>query len=291
MTRSLLALLSMLASCASVSHTLDARVAAPHSIAVLPVEGTASLAERELARGLFAARLRERGFLVADSVCVDRALSERRWMQDPDAFAVKGVPLADIATELGVDGLLLVSDFDETNWNAVVVRRHSLSAQLRIVAKDGAVWWSARGSAGETGGFLLKSGQALTELLAQSAHGTGAASIAKLDALVEDLSNAMPRDEDRAAHATPPAIAAPSAIEIRRTNAADGTPCISVMATAQKGALMRVEVGDSAGVPMAGPDQVFVASVPCDPAADPVVRVRARSMFGSESVGEKGGSK
>jgi hypothetical protein len=67
-------LLSLLASCASVSHTLDPRVAAPHSIAVLPVEGTASLAERELARGLLVARLREHGFSVVESQHVDHTI-------------------------------------------------------------------------------------------------------------------------------------------------------------------------------------------------------------------------
>jgi hypothetical protein len=164
-------LLSLLASCASVSHTLDPRVAAPHSIAVLPVEGTASLAERELARGLLVARLREHGFSVVESQHVDRVLSETGRMTDPDAFRVDLEAIPAIATRIGVDAILHIGSFDETNWNAIALRRHAISASLQIVTKDKSVWWKASHSVGEFGGFALKSGQVITELLAQGAHG------------------------------------------------------------------------------------------------------------------------
>ncbi len=289
MMRSTWFALSLLASCAGVSHRLDARVASPHSIAVLPIEGSASLAERELARGLLVARLREHGFVVVESQHVDRVLSETGRMTDPDAFRAELGAIPAISHAVGVDALLHVASFDESSWNAIALRRHSLSASLQIVTKDGAVWWSARHSVGELGGFALKSGQVITELLAQGAHGTSAASLGKIDTLLEDVAAVLPTDSDRAEHAE--VAAAPPAREGRfeSTSVAAGRVRTVVEVRCEEGMLLLVDVGPLQGVPMAGAGGVYRAAVDL-PAAQSGVVVRSRNGQGGEASSTIGGA-
>jgi hypothetical protein len=281
--------LSLLASCAGVSHRLDARVAAPHSIAVLPVEGAASLAERELARGLLVARLREHGFVVVESLHVDRVLSETGRMTDPDAFGADLGAIAAIATSIGVDAVLHVASFDESNWNAIALRRHAISASLQIVTKDGAEWWSARHSVGEFGGFALKSGQVITELLAQGAHGTSAASLGKIDTLVEDVAAVLPTDSDRAEHAE--VAAAPPAREgrVESAAAASGRVRTVVEVRCEEGLLLVVDIGPLQGVPMAGAGGIYRAAVEL-PQGEARVIVRSRNGQGGEASSTIGGA-
>lgn len=289
MMRSTWFALSLLASCAGVSHRLDARVASPHSIAVLPIEGSASLAERELARGLLVARLREHGFVVVESQHVDRVLSETGRMTDPDAFRADLGAIAAIATSIGVDAVLHVASFDEANWNAIALRRHAISASLQIVTKDGTEWWSAHHSVGEFGGFALKSGQVITELLAQGSHGTSAASLGKIDTLVEDVAAVLPSDSDRAEHVE--VAAAPLARDGRVESAASASGRIRtvVEVRCEEGLLLVVDVGPLQGVPMAGKSGVYRAAVELQEGTDRVV-VRSRNSQGGEASSTIGGA-
>ena len=288
MRGSMTLLLSVLASCSGVSHRLDTNVPAPHSLAVLPVEGTASLAERELARGLLVARLREHGFSVVESQHVDRVLSETGRMTDPDAFRVDLEAIPAIATRIGVDAILHIGSFDETNWNAIALRRHAISASLQIVTKDKSVWWKASHSVGEFGGFALKSGQVITELLAQGAHGTSAASLGKIDTLVEDVAAALPSDADRGEHAERPA--APMAREGKLASAggAPGRVRTKIEARCDEGLLLVVDVGPLQGVPMAGASGYYQATVELPEAPSRVV-IRSRNGLGAESSSTIGG--
>lgn len=289
MMRSTWFALSLLASCAGVSHQLDARVSPPHSIAVLPVEGSASLAERELARGLLVARLREHGFVVVESQHVDRVLSETGRMTDPDAYRAEFESIPAIARAIGVDALLHVGSFDETNWNAIAVRRHALSASLRIVDENGAVWWSARHSVGELGGFALKSGQVITELLSQGAHGASAASLGKLDTLVDEVAAVLPTDSDRDRHAD--VAAAPSVRDgrVEAKTAEPGRVRTIIEVRCEEGLLLVVDVGPLQGVPMAGAGGVYRAAVDLPEAQSGVV-VRSRNGQGGEASSTIGGA-
>jgi hypothetical protein len=56
----------------------------------------------------------------------------------------------------------------------------------------GGRYWSADHTAGATGGFLLTSGQVITELRAQGEHGSSMASLALVDELVGDVVETLP---------------------------------------------------------------------------------------------------
>jgi len=281
-------LLSALASCSGLSHRLDARVPAPHSIAVLPVEGSASLAERELLRGLLVARLRERGYSVAESQHVDRLLSETGRMADPETFCADRETIPAVAAVVGVDALLHVTSFDETNWNAIALRRHSIAASLRIVTRQGAEWWSARHSVAETGGFLLKSGQVVAELLAQGVSGTSAASLGKIDTLVDEVASVLPQDPDRSEHEAE--SGAPSAREgsLAFSEKVAGRVRTTIGVRCEPGMLLVVDVGPLQGLPMAGVGDAYRAAVDLPEPASRVV-VRSRNAMGAEASSTIGG--
>lgn len=287
MTRALV-LLSLLAACSGLSHRLHPDVPRPATIAVLPVGGDAAPALRELARGLLQARLQEHGFLVADADVVDQRLAERGWLADPDAFAPSRVKAEDAASAIGVEAVLLVADCDESRWNAVLVRRHSLAAHARIVLRDGREWWTAADTVGETGGLLLKSGQVLTEIGAQGVHGAGSASVDRIDELVTALASTLPVATMEASMAEAPTVPAVRRAEVVRT--ADGERRLVVEADlASPTAVSVFDVGDViVGVPMAGPmvgNGVRAGAVDLPPGMTAAeVRVRSRAALGPASA-------
>lgn len=274
-------LVLLFVSCSGLVPTVNHDVPMPHRLAVLPVQGAAPFAERELARSLLQARLQERGYLVAELPFVDRVLSERFSLADPETFAPKALPVSEVASALGVDGLLIVDRFDETRWNIVILRRHVLGGRFSIVASDGREWFVAEHTVGATGGFLLKSGQVLAELMSQSAHGTGAASIDRIDELIGGVAAALPADADRHSHVVPPDLEAPVLTSAVTNSPVDGLVRVDVVATSAPFASVWFDLGDVHAVPMAGKDGVFTGAVHL-PADEPVgeVRLRARSAFG-----------
>jgi hypothetical protein len=183
--------LVLLAACGGVSSHL-AKTPAPATVAVLPVSGTADPGARELTRALFTARLAAIGFHVVENSYVDRVLSERGLLRDPEAFDAKAMAAKDLAAALGVDGVLVSSDLDSSSFNVLVLRRQSVSGNVRLVDRQGSEWWSASNTASQTGGFLLKSGQVLSELRAQGEHGTPMAIVALVDEFVEDVADTLP---------------------------------------------------------------------------------------------------
>jgi hypothetical protein len=275
----------LLASCGGLSHTLHPDVPRPHRLAVLPVQGAAPFVERELARSLLRARLQERGYLVAELEFTDRVLSERSWLSDPETFSPASLPLSEVATAIGVDGVLVVDQFDETRWNALLVRRHALGARFRIVEKDGGEWWQANYTVGVTGGFLLKSGQLLTELLSQSTHGAGAASLDRIDELVEGVAEVLPVDEDRAEHHMPPGIAAPVVAAPVVHAISEGLARVEVRVEAPPGSSVWLDLGDRLrSMPMSGANAAYTGAVDVPADWPPLaVRVRVRGAFGQQA--------
>lgn len=185
-------LLALLASCGSVSSTIRSDVPVPHTIAVLPFAGAAELAVRDSARLLVQTRLRERGLLPVDCAWVDRILSERGWLGDPAKFDPSKLSIADVTTALGVDAVVLGRDFDESRFNLFLIRRHAFGGSLAMQNAGGDAWWSAQHRASNLGGLLLASGQVITEIQAQTAHGTPIATLALVDEFVEDTIATVP---------------------------------------------------------------------------------------------------
>lgn len=275
-----------LVACSGLHHARHDEVPRPASIAVLPVGGDAALPVRELARGLLGARLAEHGFLVAEFDVVDQRLAECGWLADPEAFAPGAVAPTAVAHAIGVDAVLLVDDCSETRWNAVLVRRHALSARARIVTQDGREWWRAEDTVGSTGGLLLESGQLLTALGGLGVHGAGAVSVDRVDELTTDFASTWP--VATMAATTGMAAATPRVRRAEIVRSADGERRLVVEAEiASATAVAVVEIGDATiGVPMAGAG-VRTAAVDLLPtSASGPVRVRARTAFGPATASE-----
>lgn len=281
---SLLAIgLGVLPACGSVQHTLHPEVAAPHTIAVLPFAGTAELGARDCARLLVHSRLRERGLLPVETAWTDRVLSEHGWLTDPATFDPSVLPLAEVQAALGVDAIVFGQDFAESRWNLLLVRRHAFGGILSIQRPGGAVWWSADHGASNLGGLLLASGQLLTELQAQTNHGTPMATLALIDESVEDMVATVPLQATKAARG-----AAPQLREARweRPTAANGGRLL-VEVRADAGSMVRFEVPSLTGAPMvAVPGQPDLFRGARDlPPDSPVaaVTIVARDAFGRET--------
>ncbi len=282
--------MAALPACSGLSYRHATDVPAPHTLAVLPIAGSATPPARELARGLLEARLRELGYRLAEDAWVDQVLTENGWLGDPDTFAPNagGLPIGQLADRLDVDGVLLADGFDESSWNILVLRRHTFDGALRIVTRDGRDWWSARHAVGGTAGFLLQSGQLLTELRAQGMHGASAATIALVDALVQDVIATLPADADRAEHqATPPPQPMQSAL--RAIAGADaGEQRMLITASAAPIAALTCDFGpDHTAVPMSREGAVFMAAIDVPAGRLPgTATVRARDAFGAEAQQE-----
>lgn len=278
-----LAMLCTLGACGSVQHALHPEVAAPHSIAVLPFAGTAELGARDSARLLVHSRLRERGLLPVETAWTDRVLSERGWLTDPATFDPAGLPLAEVQAALGVDAVVFGQGFAESRWNLLLVRRHAFGGSLSIQRADGGVWWSAEHGASNLGGLLLASGQLLTELQAQTNHGTPMATLALLDEFVEDVVATVPLQATKAPHGAAPQLR--DARWERPTAANGGRLLVEVRADA--GSMVRFEVPSLTGSPMApvpGQPDLFRGARDLPPDTPfAAVTIVARDAFGRET--------
>ncbi len=212
---SLAGLIMLFASCGSVISTIRNDVPVPHTIAVLPFGGAAELPVRDSARLLAQTRLRERGLLPLDCTWVDRILSEHGWLDDPAKFDPSKLPIAEVTTTLGVDALVLGHEFDESRFNLLLIRRHAFGGSLTMRDAAGDAWWSAQHSASNLGGLLLASGQVITEIQAQTAHGTPIATLALVDEFVEDTIATVPMQ---------PTVQPPSAMTELRDLRVERTP-------------------------------------------------------------------
>ena len=283
----LLPLLLVLSACGGVSSHV-AKGTAPATVAVLPVGGSADLGARELTRALFAARLGALGFHVVENAYVDRLLTERGWLRDPETFDVKAVPVKDAVLALGVDGVLLTADLDSSSFNMLIYRRQSVSGSVRLLDRNGAEWWSASYTASQTGGLLLKSGQVLSELRAQGAHGTPMATVALVDEFVEDTAATLPQQVPVGPPQGPgvPLVVANVAVE-RGPSPVPGCERLVVTAESHEAAELDFDVGDKlTSVPMAHQGRSFVGSADVPAGATGAVTVRARSPYGERRSAE-----
>lgn len=278
----LVASASLLGACGGVNHVLRPEVRQPATIAVLPFAGPADAPTREATRALLQSRLLARGYRLPETSWVDRVLTERGWLRDPAAFDPSKLRAPEVAEALGVDAIAIGSEFDETRWNFVVLRRHSFGGKVAVQGDDG-VWWSTNHGAGSYGGFLLTSGQVFEELRAQGNHGTPMATLALVDEFVADVSGTIPvrQPVDRT---TDPVI---TDVTTRRVPGTEGERVI-VESHATPGCSLRADLSPGhQGVPMAalpdepgryrGTHELPAGTMPAS------ITVYARTAFGRET--------
>ncbi len=280
--------LAVLAACGGIGYTLDSSVPAPATVAVLPLHGEAPPGLRDAARQLLHSRLAARGYRVPELAWVDHVLAERGWLRDPARFTMDPAAVRDVVTALGVDAIVVGTDFDESSFNVFLLRRHAFGGELAMRDAGGRAFWSSDHGASTFGGFLLTSGQVFAELRAQGEHGTPMASLALADELVADVAGTLPVRELVAPATAPPSVADVSA---QRVAGPDGTERIVVSARASAGCVVRCELQPHVdGVPMVAlpGDGAHYRGEHDVPARTPLQRavVRARDAFGREAVAE-----
>ena len=166
----------VVAACGGVSHSVRTDLPMPVTVAVLPFAGPAAGELRASARQLVHSRLQARGYAAPELAHVDRVLSERGWLADPDRFDAARIEPAAVIGALGVDAVVFGTDVDLSSLNVVLLRRQAVCGRFALVDAQRRELWQADHAAGSFGGFLLTSGQVFTELRAQGEHGTPMAS-------------------------------------------------------------------------------------------------------------------
>lgn len=280
----------LLAGCGSVSHRLDPDVPQPTTVAVLPFTGPATPELRDAARQLLQSRLVQRGYRAPELAFVDRVLSERGWLRDPDHFTLPAAALREVLAALQVEAVLVGEELDESSFNVFLLRRHAVGGRLALRDAAGRASWSCDHGVSTFGGFLLTSGQVFAELRAQGEHGTPMASLALVDEFVQDVVGTIPLRTTAPAVAPPPRL---GATEVGLADAADGQRRIVVTTTVDGAATLRFDLPPLAhGIPM--------VAIPGDPRRHrgqldvpagnqlPRVVVHARDAFGREVVAEAG---
>ncbi len=283
--RNALLLAVLLPACGGVSHRLDRDATPPRTIAVLPFGGELPLPARDLTRGLLHGQLQSRGLQVAENAWTDRRLAEAGWLADPAALEPGALDAAAVCNELGVDAVLVGTGFAESSFNLLLLRRHSLGGEVRLLLRDGSEWWRASHSAAVTGGFLLKSGQVFTELRDLGEHGTSAQTLGLIHEFVGGVAGTLPARAPVDGAAGP----GPELGEVRAfREAGPNGDRVVVEATATPGSSLRFDLADgSTGVPMSGRLGRFrgASDVAAGGAAG-AVRVTARDAFGAVTSAE-----
>lgn len=277
-----------LASCGSVSHHIATDLPEPRRIAVLPLAGTAPNGLREAARQLLHSRLQSRGYQVPELAWVDQRLAEHGWLRDPARFEPAAAALPELLAALDADAVAIGTGLDETRFNWLVLRRHAVHGQFELRNATGGRYWSADHTAGATGGFLLTSGQVITELRAQGEHGSSMASLALVDELVGDVVETLPLGKAASPPAGEPFV---QRVTVRRQPAANDGERYVVEASAPAGATVRFQFEPGVdGVPMANSTedpQRFVGAIDLPAGTNPLrLVVSARDAFGRKATAE-----
>lgn len=237
--------ISLMSGCSSIRAQVADDAPAPRSVAVLPVTGEATPQERETFRRLLREHLRVRNTAVVENEHVDRVLSKRGLMGDPDRFAVApgGLSAGEIAAlcrSLGVDGLVSSDGFAVSSLRMPLIRRRGIRGTWRLHGADGRLYWSADYRLRRYGGFLARAGQ-LFEAVAEEAKGSGGTSFERLT--VSYLSNLLATLPEQPADGVPrhaePTIASVDS-QVREAGEAG---VIEVVVRATPGALVRVDLG------------------------------------------------
>lgn len=268
----------LLTACGGVSFQLDASPP-PRIVALLPFAGSGTLAERDEVRALLLHRLRDRGLDVVAGDVVDQRLAEAGWLRDPRQFDIRSFDVGDVCDRLGVEALVLGSEFGSSSFNVLLLRRQSFGGELAIVRRDGTRWWHACHTTSSTGGFLLQSGQVFSELQAQGHHGTPMQTLALLDRFVDEVLDTLPAGMGGR---TPPEVPALERVAVQRSPRPGGGERLTVTASAPSLAAVWFDLEPGVqGVPMARVANGFVGAQDL-PAGIVVasVRVRARSGLG-----------
>lgn len=281
-------LAGLLAGCGSVSHHVATDLPEPRRIAVLPLAGAAPNSLREAARQLLHSRIQARGYQVPELAWVDQQLAEHGWLRDPARFEPTAVALPELLTALDADAVAIGTGLDETRFNWLVLRRHAVHGQFELRDAAGGRYWTADHTAGATGGFLLTSGQVITELRAQGEHGSSMASLALVDELVGDVVETLPLGKAPSPPAGEPFV---QQITVRHQPTADGGERFVVEAKAPAGATVRFQLEPGVdGVPMAtstADPQRFVGAIDLPAGTKPQhLVVSARDAYGRKASAE-----
>lgn len=236
-----------LSGCGAVAYRVRMDTPSPVSIAVLPLQGTAALGLRDATRQLLHSRLQQRGYLVPELAWVDRVLSQHGWLRDPATVSLEPLAAGRLSAALQVDAVCIGTAFDESKFNILLLRRHAMSGTCGIFDAKGADYWSAEHAVSRSGGFLLASGQVITEVRQQSEHGTEMAALALADELIADLAETVPSRAPGESWGPMPRV---GDIEVRRT-AQDRGQRLVVTARGSPGCSLRFSVPTVVeGVPM-----------------------------------------
>jgi len=278
----------VVAGCGSVSHHVATDLPEPRRIAVLPLAGSAPNSLREGARQLLHSRIQARGYQVPELAWVDQRLAEHGWLRDPAHFEPTVLALPEVLAALDADAVVVGTGLDESSFNWLVLRRHAVHGQFELRNATGGRYWSADHTAGATGGFLLTSGQVITELRAQGEHGSSMASLALVDELVGDVVETLPRGDAANPPAGEPFV---QQITVRRQPSQDGGERFVVEAAAPAGATVRFQLEPGVdGVPMAvsaTARERFVGAIDLPAGTNPQrLVVSARDAFGRKASAE-----
>lgn len=276
-----------LTACGGVSHSVRGDVPVPTTIAVLPFAGPAPAGLRDAARQLLHSRIQVLGYQTPELAWIDRVLTERGWLDDPNRFEPERHDVGALAQALGVDAVLAATAVDESSFNLVLLRRHAFAGRFAVHDAAGRGFWTAEHGASTFGGFLLTSGQVFTELRAQGEHGTPMASLALVDELVADVVGTLP-ERARQTVGTAPVV---GGVTLARRTLADGSERVVVEADLSPGAHGRCDlVPVVLGAPMAPiPDAARRQRVEVDVAAGVAITavvVHARDAFGRTARAE-----
>ncbi|MCA8956150.1 MAG: hypothetical protein KDC87_08750 [Planctomycetes bacterium] len=274
----------VLVACGGVSFRVAKDVAAPRSVAVLPLGGKADPGARTLARALLVERLRGRGLQVVAIDFVDRVLAEQGWLTDPERFDPKALPLPKVREVLAVDAVLVGHDLDESRFNILLLRRHAFGGTIGLRNGTESAWWSANHVASLLGGLLLMSGQVISEIRAQIVHGSSMATLGLVDTYVEDVAETVPVQKQ--VDGSPGSNVSLTEVRAERTAVPTaGLERIVVKANASPGATLTFDLDPRrTAIPMAGRAGVFVGAQDVPVGSVRRVRVAARGPFGGDPV-------
>lgn len=133
-------------------------------VAVLPVRGAASEADRDVLRSMIHAQLSVNNLAVLDTRWVDHVLAREGLLVDADHFAPSAERLREMAEVLGADGIVVGREFAFERLDLLVLYRRGLYGELTWYTKDGEPYWRASYTAERRGGIALESGQVLNAL-------------------------------------------------------------------------------------------------------------------------------
>ncbi|MEE8143224.1 MAG: hypothetical protein V3T77_08990 [Planctomycetota bacterium] len=224
-------LLSWMSGCGGVQVQISKELAVPSVVAVLPMGGEATPRELNYLRSRVREQLRVRYLNVFENDYVDRVLSERGWLADPDRFDPEALPVAEVREALGVEGVVMGHDFRSGYWNFLLLYRRSLRGVVGMYVAGGEHSWQARHRVSRSGGILLELGQIFSALRNQFQSGSPRVFVALAEEFVADVLATLPELQPGALRRSPPPRIAEVEVKRLPSAAPEGRIQITVEAT------------------------------------------------------------